>query len=237
MSGVRFLPGWFTTRPHIFHPSRIIEAAQAFISVEASSGIVLMAAAVLGLLWINSPIGDSYNDLWHSQVVVKTGIFSIEEDLRHLVNDGLMTLFFFLAGLEIKRELVHGEMSEPRRAVLPAIAALGGMAAPALIFTAFNAGGDGASGWGVPMATDIAFSLGVLSLLGARVPFSAKVFWLSLAIADDIGAVVVIAVFYTSDLNLGALAVALALLAMVVALNRAGVREINVYLALGVALW
>jgi len=237
MNGMRSLHGWFMTRPHVFHPSRIIEAAQAFVAVEASSGIVLMAAALLGMLWVNSPLGDSYNDLWHSQVAVRTGIFAIEEDLRHLTNDGLMTLFFFLVGLEIKRELVHGELSQPRRAMLPAVAALGGMAAPALIYTAFNAGGDGASGWGVPMATDIAFSLGVLSLLGARVPFSAKVFLLALAIADDIGAVLVIAVFYTSELDFGALAVALALLAIVVALNRTGVREINVYLALGVALW
>jgi NhaA family Na+:H+ antiporter len=232
---MRSLHGWITTRPHVFHPSRIIEAAQAFVAVEASSGIVLMAAAVLGMLWINSPLGDSYNDLWHSQVVFKTGVFAIQEDLRHLINDGLMTLFFFLVGLEIKRELVHGEMSQLRRAMLPAIAALGGMAGPALIYAAFNAGGDGASGWGVPMATDIAFSLGV-HYWGPGF-LSAPRSLLALAIADDIGAVLVIVVFYTSELDFGALAVALALLAIVVALNRTGVREINVYLALGVALW
>ena len=237
MNGMRSLHGWFMTRPHVFHPSRIIEAAQAFVAVEASSGIVLMAAALLGMLWVNSPLGDSYNDLWHSQVAVRTGIFAIEEDLRHLTNDGLMTLFFFLVGLEIKRELVHGELSQPRRAMLPAVAALGGMAAPALIYTAFNAGGDGASGWGVPMATDIAFAVGVLSLLSRRIPFSVKVFLLALAIADDIGAILVIAIFYTSEIDLLALGFAVATLAAILTLNRSGVRSIPVYVATGAALW
>ena len=148
-----------------------------------------------------------------------------------------MTLFFFLMGLEIKREIVHGELSSVRHALLPAVAALGGMLTPALIYLAFNAGGSGASGWGVPMATDIAFSLGVLSLLGSRVPFGAKVFLLTLAIADDIGAVIVIAIFYSSSIDFAALVVALGLLAIVVMLARAGLRDVKVYIVMGVLLW
>ena len=148
-----------------------------------------------------------------------------------------MTVFFLLVGLEIKRELVHGELSSPRRALLPAAGALGGMVAPALIYTAFNAGGDGARGWGVPMATDIAFAVGVLSLLGRRIPFSVKVFLLALAIADDIGAIVVIAVFYTADMDYQALGLAAATLALILTMNRTGVRSLYVYVALGAVLW
>jgi NhaA family Na+:H+ antiporter len=224
-------------RPRIFRPLRVVEAAQAFIRIEASSGIVLVAAALAAMVWVNSPWGDSYADFWHSEISLHTPVFSIDEDLVHLVNDGLMTLFFFLVGLEIKRELVHGELSSPRRALLPAAAALGGMVAPALIYLAFNAGGAGADGWGIPMATDIAFALGVLSLLGRRVPFTVKVFLLALAIADDIGAILVIAIFYTQSLNLTAMALAGLVLLTILLMNRAGVRTIDTYVLFGALLW
>jgi NhaA family Na+:H+ antiporter len=224
-------------RPRIFVPSRVIQAAQAFIQVEAASGIALLLAALVALVWANSPGKESYHDLWATEIALDAGLFQLKADLRHAVNDGLMALFFFVMGLEIKRELVHGELSDARRALLPAAAAFGGMALPALIFTALNFGGEGARGWGIPMATDIAFALGVLSLLGRRVPFSMKVFLLALAIADDIGAIVVIAVFYTGDLDPVHLALAAALLGTVIAMNRSGVRNVDVYVAFGLALW
>jgi NhaA family Na+:H+ antiporter len=237
MSGDSRVPGWLYTRPRDFVYQRVVLTAQAFMQVEAAGGMVLLAAAVAAMVWANSAWDDAYFDFWHTPITVDADILHIDLDLQEWVNDGLMTLFFFLMGLEIKRELVHGELSSPRRALLPAAGALGGMIAPALIYTAFNAGGDGADGWGVPMATDIAFAVGVLSLLGRRVPFSIKVFLLALAIADDIGAIVVIAVFYTADLDFLALGLAACTLAGVFALNRSGVRNINVYVVFGAVLW
>jgi Na+:H+ antiporter, NhaA family len=224
-------------RPREFVYKRVFQTAQAFMQVEAASGVVMLAAAIAALIWANSPDWESYFDFWHTEVFIEARIFSIHLHLREWVNDGLMTIFFFVVGLEIKRELVHGELSNPRRALLPAAGALGGMLAPALIYTAINLGGAGAKGWGVPMATDIAFAVGVLSLLSRRVPFSLKVFLLALAIADDIGAILVIAVFYTSDINFLALGLAAATLAFVVILNRSGVRTINVYVVVGAVLW
>jgi NhaA family Na+:H+ antiporter len=221
----------------IFVPQRAVRAAQAFVRVEASSGIVLLVAAVAALVWANSPASESYDDLWHAVISIDLQVAAVSEDLRHWVNDGLMTVFFFLVGLEIKRELVHGELSTPRRAILPAAAALGGMIGPALIYVAFNAGGSGIDGWGIPMATDIAFALGVLSLLSGRIPFGVKVFLLALAIADDIGAILVIAVFYTADLNLEALSIAALIFGAMVAMSRAGVRSVDAYVAVGAALW
>ena len=222
---------------HAFRPSRVIDAARTFVAIEASGGIVLIGAALLAMLWVNSPFGGLYKDLWESHVSITTPLFTIDEDLRHWVNDGLMTLFFFLVGLEIKRELVHGEMSTVSRASLPVIAALGGMIAPALFYLAISPGGAADSGWGIPMATDIAFSLGVLSLLGSRIPLGVKIFLLALAIVDDIGAVVVIAIFYTSSINVEALGLVIVLLALVAMLNRSGVREVSLYLAIGIVLW
>jgi Na+:H+ antiporter, NhaA family len=230
------LLAWLLARRD-FVPRRMVRAAQAFIQIEASSGIVLLFAALVALAWGNSPWDNAYFDLWQTHIAIDTAILDIDLSLQHWVNDGLMTVFFFLVGLEIKRELVHGELSSPRRALLPAAAALGGMIAPAAIYTLFNLGGEGARGWGIPMATDIAFALGVLSLLSGRIPFSVKVFLLALAIADDIGAILVIAVFYSSGLDTAALAVAAAILAGVVIMNRAGVRPVYVYLVAGVCLW
>jgi len=208
-----------------------------FLHTEAASGIVLLAATAVALLWANSPFQDSYTELWHTHLSISLGDHTLDLDLQEWVNDGLMTIFFFVVGLEIKRELVEGELRAPRRAAMPAIAALGGMVVPALIYTAVNLGGDAADGWGIPMATDIAMAVGVLSLLSRRVPSTLKLFLLALAIVDDIGAIVVIAVFYTSGIEPAALGVA-ALLVVVVGLVRwAGVRHLGVYLVLGFALW
>jgi NhaA family Na+:H+ antiporter len=234
--GSRFT-NWLFARPHEFVYRRVFQTAQAFMQVEAASGIVLLVAAIAAMVWANSPAGRSYFDLWHTGLPVHAGIFNIDLDLREWVNDSLMTIFFFLVGLEIKRELVYGELSSPRRALLPAAGALGGMLAPALIYSVFNAGGDGASGWGVPMATDIAFAVGVLSLLSRRIPFSVKVFLLALAIADDIGAILVIAIFYSSELNFLALGLTAAIVALILILNRSGVSNIHVYVAVGAVLW
>jgi NhaA family Na+:H+ antiporter len=165
------------------------------------------------------------------------GLFSISEDLRLWVNKGLMTFFFFVVGLEIKRELVHGELGDLRRAALPAVAALGGMVLPALLFLALNAGGDGARGWGIPMAVDIAFALGVLALLGRRIPSEVRIFLLALAIADDIGAILVVAIFYAEGLSLGALGIALLLLGVIVAMRQAGVRGAAAYFLVGTLFW
>ncbi len=231
---------WFSLlfgEDHIFVPHRVFRAARTFVGIEAASGIVLLLAAWVALVWANSPWDEQYFDLLHTEIGIDLNFIVIQEDLQDWINSGLMTVFFFLMGLEIKRELVHGELSTPRRALLPAAAALGGMAVPALIFVAFNAGGVGADGWGIPMATDIAFALGVLSLLGRRIPFGVKIFLLALAIADDIGAILVIAIFYTSSLDFEALAVAGVILAGIMAMSRGGVRTINIYIAAGACLW
>ena len=208
-----------------------------FLHVEAAGGILLLAATVTALVWANSPWQQSYHDLWSTEVMVRVGTFDVTEDLRHWVNDGLMALFFFVVGLEIKRELVTGDLSERRDAVLPAVAALGGMAVPALVYAAINAGGSGSHGWGVPMATDIAFALGVLALLGDRVPASAKLLLLAIAIVDDIGAILVIAVVYSDALAVGWLAAAVGGLLVMVALRRLRVWYLPVYVVLGMGVW
>jgi Na+:H+ antiporter, NhaA family len=224
-------------RPRDFVYRRVFQTAQNFMRVEAAGGVVMLIAGVAALIWANSPWWESYFDFWHTEIVVEAHLFDIHLDLREWVNEGLMTLFFFVVGLEIKRELVHGELSNARRALLPAAGALGGMAVPALIFTVLNAGDIGAKGWGVPVATDIAFAVGVLSLLGSRVPFSLKVFLLALAIADDIGGIIVIAIFYAGDLNFLALGLSGLTLVLIAVMNRSGVRNINIYLVVGAILW
>jgi NhaA family Na+:H+ antiporter len=208
-----------------------------FLRVEAAGGILLLLATVAALVWANSPWQQSYYDLWTTEALLRVGSFEVSEDLRHWVNDGLMAVFFFVVGLEIKRELVAGDLSTRRDAMLPAVAALGGMAVPALFYALFNAGGAGSDGWGVPMATDIAFAVGVLALLGDRVPSSAKVLLLALAIVDDIGAIVVIAVFYSDDLAFGWLAAAVAGLVAVAMLRRQRVWYQPLYVVAGVAVW
>jgi NhaA family Na+:H+ antiporter len=199
-----------------------------FVSVETSSALALVAAAVAALAWANLDAA-SYADAWQQDLGPLT--------LGEWINDGLMALFFFVVGLEIKRELVEGELDEPRKAALPVVAAIGGMVVPALIFTAWNAGGEHADGWGVPMATDIAFALGALALLGTRVRPEAKLFLLALAIVDDIGAIVVIALFYSPGVDGLWLAAAGVVCVVVVALRGVGVANVLVFLVPGLALW
>jgi NhaA family Na+:H+ antiporter len=199
-----------------------------FVSVETTSALALVAAALAAITWVNVD-ASSYAAAWHHDLGPLT--------LREWVDDVLMALFFFVVGLEIKRELVQGELRDRRRAALPAIAALGGMIVPALIFTAWNAGGAGAHGWGIPMATDVAFALGVLALLGSRVRPEAKLFVLALAIVDDIGAIVVIAVFYSSGIDGWWLLGAAGACGAVVALRRAGLTNPACYVVPGIALW
>ncbi|MGH3355128.1 MAG: Na+/H+ antiporter NhaA [Nocardioidaceae bacterium] len=208
-----------------------------FLRVEAAGGIVLLLAAVVAMLWANSPWAGSYDALWGTEVAIRLGPVEIAEDLRHWVNDALMVVFFFVVGLEIKYELVSGELRDPKAASVPIVAALGGMLVPAAIYAAFNAGGPGSAGWGIPMATDIAFAVGVLSLLGRRIPAPARVFLLTLAIVDDIGAIVVIAVFYTADLSMGWLAAAAGGLLLIVALRSIRVWSMSVYVVVGFVVW
>jgi len=215
----------------------VLRPLRDFLHTEASGGVALLLAAVVALLWANSPWQDGYHQLWSTRIAIEVGGHGIDLDLRHWINDGLMAIFFFVVGLEIKRELVEGELRDPRRAALPAIAAVGGMVAPALIYAAFNAGGAGSSGWGIPVATDIAVAVGVVSVLRSAVHPALKLFLLALAIVDDIGAIAIIAVFYSDGVAWRALIVAVALLGIVVACRAAGVRAIGLYVVLGVAVW
>ena len=216
---------------------KIVRPFQEFADRASSSGILLIAAAIAALVWANSPWGESYAQLWGTKLSVGLGNLSIEEDLTHWINDGLMAIFFLVVGLEIKREILVGELSSARWAALPIAAALGGAVLPALIYAAINFGTEGVSGWGIPMATDIAFALGVLALLGERAPLGLKVFLTALAIVDDILAVLVIALFYTSDISWGALAIGAAFLIALVAANLAGVGKPLPYALLGLGLW
>ncbi|MFC2030077.1 Na+/H+ antiporter NhaA [Chloroflexota bacterium] len=241
INGVRYDGAWDldSLRAEIEKPLgvRMRFMFQQFTRLQASSGILLLLATVLALLWANSPWGHGYFELWETHLTISLGRFSLSESLLHWVNDGLMVIFFFLVGLEIKREILVGELASARRAALPLAAAVGGMLFPAAIYFAFNAGGPGQTGWGIPMATDIAFMLGVLTVLGSRVPVSLKVFFTALAIGDDLGAVLVIALFYSGEVLWVALAVAAVLFLALVALNRLGVRQPLPYALLGIALW
>ena len=223
--------------PAVPTPRRLSRAVREFLATEAAGGVVLLVGAVVALLWANSPWDGAYEQLWHTELRLDLGRWSIAEDLRHWVNDAAMALFFFVVGLEIKRELVVGELRQPRQAALPVIAALGGMVVPALLYLAVAGGSDGANGWGIPMATDIAFAIGVVSLLGSRVSSSLKLFLLTLAIADDIGAILVIAVVYSDGVDPGALGIAGLLVLTVVGLRLAGVRAIAVYVVVGAGVW
>jgi NhaA family Na+:H+ antiporter len=208
-----------------------------FYRSEVTGSILLLACAVAALVIANSPWADAYNDLLHTYIGVSWGDASFKLSLHHWINDGLMVIFFFVVGLEIKRELVVGELSSAEKAVLPVAAAVGGMFVPAAMYFAFNTGGPGASGWGVPMATDIAFALGVLAIFGTRAPLGLKVFLTALAIADDLGAVVVIALFYTERINVVALAVAVVFLVILYPVVRLRVKRRGLVLALMVVVW
>jgi NhaA family Na+:H+ antiporter len=210
---------------------------QEFLHKEASGGILLIICTIIALIWANSPFAESYHHLWHTYLNLDIGGTGLKYSLHHWINDGLMAVFFFVVGLEIKRELLVGELSSLKKASLPIAAALGGMIFPALIYILFNAGTEGSSGWGIPMATDIAFVVGILALLGKRVPLSLKIFILALAIVDDIGAVLVIAIFYTSQTSFISLLIAAGLLILLIIMNRIGVRNLLVYTIVGIALW
>jgi NhaA family Na+:H+ antiporter len=217
-------------------PSGPFRPLQEFVQKESSSGVILVVMAVIALVWANSPWRDSYFDLWSHEITIGWDEHTISLTVLEWINDGLMTIFFLVAGLEIKRELTVGGLRDPRQAALPILGALGGMIAPAIIYTALNAGGPGADGWGIPMATDIAIVLGAVSLLGTRAPGWLKVFLLALAIADDMGAIIVIAVFYSEGVSFGWLAFAIAMVA-IAAVIRTKVPYVRVYVVLGALCW
>jgi len=217
-------------------PRLVVRPLQQFLHTEASGGILLLVAAACALTWANVWPG-SYTRAWGTELTIGVGDWSITEDLRHWINDAAMALFFFVVGLEIKRELISGELRDRRAAALPAVAALGGMIVPAAIYAAIVAGGTGAEGWGIPMATDIAFAVGVLALVGRGLPSGLRLFLLTLAIVDDVGAILVIALFYSDAVSTTALAAAAGLLLAMVALRRLQVRAGGVYLVMGLAVW
>ncbi len=215
---------------------RILSPIRSFTRLEAAGGILLMATALFALIWANSPFADSYHAIWKTYLTVEVAGKGLSKALILWINDGLMALFFLLVGLEIKREVLDGELASPRKAALPIAAAIGGMVIPATFYV-LASGPDVASGWGIPMATDIAFALGILLLLGSRAPLALKIFLTAVAIVDDLGAVLVIALFYTAELNTTALMWSAVLLATAFAANRLGVRALGVYWIIGSILW
>ncbi|MFQ5487959.1 MAG: Na+/H+ antiporter NhaA [Gammaproteobacteria bacterium] len=216
---------------------RILTPFEEFVHRQTTSGLLLMATAILALVLANSALSGFYQHLVHLPIGISIGDWRLEKTLHHWVNDGLMALFFFVVGLELKREILVGELAVPRQAVLPIVAAVGGMVVPVLIYLAFNPTGDAARGWGIPMATDIAFAIGALVLLAGRVPKSLITFLVALAIVDDLGAVLVIALFYTDQIVMEALLSAAAILAALIVCNLAGIRQPLPYFLLGALLW
>jgi NhaA family Na+:H+ antiporter len=221
-------------------PSRFIRPVIQFTEVEAAGGIVLLIAAAIALIWANSPLYESYFTLINTHLEFSSTLLHVDETVKGIVNDGLMAVFFFVVGLEIKREMTIGELNSRKKAALPAMAALGGMIVPALIYVAIVVGGgasDAIDGWGIPMATDIAFSVGIVALLGSRVSVSAKLFLLALAIVDDIGAILVIAVFYTDDLDLLYLAAGIIGIFGVYIARRTGISSLLFYTPVAIIIW
>ncbi|MGB5811600.1 MAG: Na+/H+ antiporter NhaA [Polyangiales bacterium] len=222
-------------------PDRPIQRLQrpfaAFLHVESASGIFLLICTAVALILANSPYAAAYDHFWHQELRVAVGEFELSYSLSHWINDGLMLIFFFVIGLEIKREIAIGELSDPKKIVLPIAAAIGGVVVPVAVYLAFQYGKEGQSGWAVPMATDIAFVVGCMSLLGRRIPHGLKILMLSLAIVDDLMAVLVIAMFYTSSISGAWLAGAILGLLVVVAMNRVGVRSIGLYVIVGGWVW
>jgi NhaA family Na+:H+ antiporter len=217
--------------------SRLARPLRRFLAVEAASSILLLAAALVALAIANSPWRDGWAHFWHQRAALEIGGFELALSLAHWVNDALMAIFFFVVGLEIKRELTIGELASRAQAMLPVFGALGGMLVPAAIYLLIQPGGDATAGWGIPMATDIAFAVAALAILGPRVPPGLKVFLLALAIVDDLGAVTVIAIFYTDQVRVSALLAALLGLGVVYAIRLAGVRAYAPYFAAGAAVW
>jgi Na+:H+ antiporter, NhaA family len=216
---------------------RVRAPVERFLAIEASSGILLLGVACVALVWANSPWAGVYERIWHTRFGLSFGPWAFERDLHFWINDALMTVFFFLAGLEIRREMYQGELSQLRRAALPLVAALGGMIAPAVIYTALNHGHPSRVGWGIPMATDIAFAVGALALLGKRVPPALRILLLALAVIDDVGAILVIAVFYSSDLQIAGFGLALLGLLLLALWRSLGVRSAWAYVLPGAMIW
>ena len=210
---------------------------QEFLESEQASGIILILCTLSAILLANSPAGQDFLNIWHIKLGFDWGALHLRFDLEHWINDGLMSIFFLLIGLEIERELYVGELSDIKNASLPIIAALGGMVAPALVYLIFNWGTDTQNGFGIPMATDIAFALGILALVGKRVPVSLKIFLTALAVIDDLGAIIIIALFYSSDFSLTYLALAAGSFLILLLLNRLGNRQMVLYLLLGFVMW
>jgi Na+:H+ antiporter, NhaA family len=228
-------PGAWAPLLHLSRAAR--KPLEQFLRIEASSGIVLLGAALFALVMANSPWAENYLAFWHTPVGLTLGTFHFEKSIEWLVNDALMVIFFFVVGLEIKREMIAGELSEIRRATLPVVAALGGMVVPAFFYVAVANQNETRSGWGIPMATDIAFAVGILALLGKRVPPALRVLLLALAVIDDLGAIVVIAVFYSSGIAWFGFAIAGLGLLGIVAMQRFGVRSKILYIAPAVVAW
>jgi NhaA family Na+:H+ antiporter len=216
---------------------KVLTPFEEFIHQQTTSGLLLMTTAILALLLANGPLAYLYNQLQHLEIGLSIGSWSLENDLHHWINDGLMALFFFVVGLELKREILVGELANPRQAALPIIAAIGGMVVPALVYYSINPDGDAARGWGIPMATDIAFALGAIALLASRVPRALITFLVALAIVDDLGAVIVIAVFYTESISTGWLVTAGVFFGLLLILNIAGIRKLTPYFIIAVFLW
>lgn len=208
-----------------------------FLRIEASGGILLIIATLAAMIIANSPWGSIYEDFWKTEFTIGPEFFQLSKPIILWINDGLMAIFFFMVGLEIKRELIAGELSTPKQAALPIVSAIGGMLLPAGLFLLLNNGKVGIDGWGIPMATDIAFSLGILSLLGKRVPIALKVFLVAFAIVDDLGAVLVIALFYSAQIQWGILLIAAGLIAILFILNRLNVRYLTLYMIIGWVVW
>jgi NhaA family Na+:H+ antiporter len=235
------------TTPHDTNQTRMLSRFAAnqpvrstfreFVHLEASGGVVLLFCTIAAFAWANSPFRESYFALWHTPIKIELGQYVLEESLLHWINDALMAVFFFIVGLEIKREILAGELAEPRKAALPIAAAIGGMVVPAAIYAVLNVGGEGVRGWGIPMATDIAFALAVLTVLGSRVPTSLKVFLTALAIVDDLGAILVIAIFYAHGVIWTWLGIAAVFLLLCVFANQVHVRHPVPYALLGLVVW
>ncbi|MEQ9092942.1 MAG: Na+/H+ antiporter NhaA, partial [Miltoncostaeaceae bacterium] len=230
----RLRPPWSRTDRAI--PRRILRPIDQGMHAEVSGGLVLLLATVAALLWANTATG-SYDTLWARELSITLGDWTFTEDLRHIVNDGLMAIFFLVIGLEVKREIVVGELSTRQAALLPAFAAVGGMVVPALIYVAFTAGDPAAVGWGIPMATDVAFALGALAALGRRVPIALVAFLLGVAVIDDIGAILVVAFVYSDALSLAWLALGVGTLGLMYVAQRAGIRHLGPYVVLGLIAW
>ena len=216
---------------------RVLTPFEEFIHRQTTGGLLLIATAVIALLLANGPLAYLYHQVQHLEIGINIGSWSLENSLHHWINDGLMALFFFVVGLELKREILVGELANPRMAALPIVAAIGGMVVPALIYFMINPEGDAARGWGIPMATDIAFALGAIALLASRVPRALITFLVALAIVDDLGAVMVIAVFYTEKLSMGWLMTSGIFFGLLMTLNVAGIRKLTPYFILAVFLW